>query len=776
MIGRRIAHYSVEVLLGAGGMGKVYRARDLALDRVVALKTVASEYDDGLRRRLLREAENAARLQHPAIATFFESGEADGVAYIAMEFVPGRTLRARLDAGPLPVDAASSTAATLLEALNHAHAAGVLHRDIKPENIMLSDDGGMPKLVDFGLAKASTGSGAPTLTNLTADRILGTVGYMSPEQLRGEPLDERSDLFALAAVLYEMLSGRPAFPGTGPAERIAAILSRDPEPLSGSVPPALNAVVRRALTKEREARYASASALLRELRAVSSGEAASELPATLAVVDLRNLSRQAEDDWIGSGIADSLTADLVRVPGLDVVAREKVLRAGAERAAAGAAAFDALAVGSLLGCRWVLSGSFQRLGGAIRLTTTLMEVATGRALAAEKLDGTLDTIFEMQDRLSQAVTATLNLRTPTPSPDVARGRDGQAFEYFSRGRRMWQRLEKGSLDQARELYEKAIAIEPNYAPALAGLAAYHAMRFTFTTNADELRDAADYARRAIAADPNMAEPHIWLGYALMREGRPQEAIAAERRAQALDAGNPYGWYFEGCVHLFHGDPAEALTLFQHVVQREPHPFASIGLSAAHCALGRLEEAAWCVRAAIETENSGIAGPTAGAGVFLSEYLRLQGRLDDARAACVTALAAVERSDHMYRDTFRGIGLLSLARIALDQGDPAGAAAVLRQLIAHVHGRHRALGGGYLAVAAQAALTRAGESPEHLAGARRLFEQRDRYNFSVIFLCSSATALLELARAAQAVGADDAPDLFDRAARAGAYEAVLLGAR
>ena len=332
MIGRRIGHYSIDALLGAGGMGKVYLARDLALDRVVALKTVASEYDDDQRRRLLREAESAARLQHPAIATFFESGEADGTAYIAMEFVRGRTLRARLGTAPLPVDAASSVAATLLEALNHAHAAGVLHRDIKPENIMLSDDSGMPKLLDFGLAKAAVDSGAPTFTNLTADRIVGTVGYMSPEQLRGEPLDERSDLFALAAVLYEMVSGRPAFPGPGPAARIAAILSRDPEPLSG-VPPALNAVLRRALSKDRDARYASASALLRELRAVSSGEASSELPQTLAVVDLRNLSRQAEDDWIGSGIADSLTADLVRVPGLDVVAREKVLRAAPQSAA-----------------------------------------------------------------------------------------------------------------------------------------------------------------------------------------------------------------------------------------------------------------------------------------------------------------------------------------------------------------------------------------------------------------------------------------------------------
>ena len=235
MLGRTLSHYLIESRLGEGGMGAVYLARDLALGRSAALKVVTNAVDADLRDRFFREAEASARLQHPAIATFYESSEADGQAFIAMEYVRGSTLRELLARGPLPVDTAIALTSALLEALNHAHAAGILHRDIKPENIIVTPDGA-PKLLDFGLAKGladAAGESDATVQNLTGGRILGTVGYMSPEQLRGEHLDAASDLFAVGAVLYEMVSGRPAFPGAHASERIAAILSKDPAPLTG---------------------------------------------------------------------------------------------------------------------------------------------------------------------------------------------------------------------------------------------------------------------------------------------------------------------------------------------------------------------------------------------------------------------------------------------------------------------------------------------------------------------------------------------------------------
>jgi serine/threonine protein kinase len=311
-------------------MGEVYLARDLALGRAAALKVMPEDLDAALKPRLLREAEASARLQHPAIATFYEAGESDGVAFIAMEYVPGQTLRDRLIDGPLPFPEALSMTASLLEALGHAHAAGILHRDIKPENVMLTS-GSSAKLLDFGIAKLFSSGADPeeaTATALTAaGEIIGTVGYMSPEQLKGLPLDARSDLFSLGAVLYEALSGNRAFPGRTAGERIAAILTRDPAPLEAAgLPPELRAVLSRALAREASQRYPSAASFLSDLRRATAGEFVSALPDTLAVMDFENLSRNPDDDWIGSGVAESVGAELARVPGLSVVAREKALK------------------------------------------------------------------------------------------------------------------------------------------------------------------------------------------------------------------------------------------------------------------------------------------------------------------------------------------------------------------------------------------------------------------------------------------------------------------
>lgn len=779
MIGRTLSHYRIDRQLGAGGMGSVYRARDLALGRDVAIKVVGDELDPSLRGRLLREAEAGARLQHPVIATFYEAGTADDdVAFIAMEYVRGSTLRDRLGSGSLPPDEAVAIASALLEALHHAHTTGILHRDIKPENVMLTE-AGTPKLLDFGLAKAIAGvpaAEAGTMMDLSAGRISGTAGYMSPEQLEGAELDARTDVFAVGAVLYELIAGRAAFPGAGVTERITAILTRDPAPLAGpGIRPALNDIVRRALARDRAARYPSASALLADLRALSSSDGFAPGPQTLAVVDLRNLLGRAEDDWIGSGIAETLTTDLARVNGLTVVSRDKVLKTARLAIAAGepAQGLDPFEIGGLLGCRWVLSGSFQRVASAIRITTSLAEVATGRVIAGEKIDGGMDGIFDIQDRLSQAVAAGLSLHVPSDSrqPDAP---SLSAFEYYARGRRLFFRLEKGTFDQARELYEKAIAIEPGHAPALSGLAGLHAMRFTFTTDPQELERAADYARRAVAADPHLADPHVWLGYARMRQGRMDEAIAAQQRAGELDPANGYPPYFAACAEQFRNHPAEALPFFQRAVTLEPpHAFAWIGLAWAHLALGRLDEARWCLEKAIALESSPATVPTPGAGAYLGECLRLSGRLTEARSACMAALEAVERSDHMYRDTFRGIALCSLGRIALDSHDRPAARAALVQLLAHARGRPRTLGGGHLMVQAMAGLARTGDGAPSLDEALRLFRDRDQFSFDTLWTCTDETTLVELGRAALALGREDGRALLERARDMASFEARAL---
>jgi serine/threonine protein kinase len=778
VLGQTLAHYRIESRLGEGGMGTVYLARDLALGRQAALKVVANNVEPELRERLLLEAEAGARLQHPAIATFYESSEVAEGAFIAMEYVRGRTLREVLGGGPVPAGTAIAISCALLEALHHAHAAGILHRDIKPENVILTESG-TPKLLDFGLAKAlraARRSDDATVANLTGGRIVGTVGYMSPEQLRGEDLEPASDLFALGAVVYELISGRPAFPGSHATERIAAILSQDPAPLAGvTVPPALWPVIQRALTKDPAGRYQSASAMLSDLRAINEGATvSSSLPQSLAVLDFRNLAGSSDDDWIGSGIAESVSADLSGVPGLALVGREKMLTTMRSKAAdAINHTANALTLGSILGCRWILLGSFQRLGTALRLTSQLTDVATGEVVAAEKLDGPVDTLFEMQDRLSRAVLFSLHLKLPTPAQGVIQRRDLRAFECYARGRRLFQRLEKGTFEQARELYEQAIREEPNHAEALSGLAALHAMRFTFTTDNAELDQASDYARRSIAAEPRRADPYVWLGYALMRHGRMDEALEVVLRANDLNPDDDYPQYFAGCIQQFRGRPAAALPFLQEAVERRSlHGFAWLALGCVHQSLGNLKECEWCLERAIAIEHEPGATPTAGASGLLGDCLRLQGRLSEAREACLAGIDAAERSDHMYRDTFRGISLCCLARTALDQGDAAAAHAALIQVLAHVRGRERTLGGGFLAVQALAGLARAGDGAPSLAEAVRLFRDRDRFNFSLLWTCNDETTLVELARSARALGLPD-DGMLERARDAGSYEARIL---
>jgi serine/threonine-protein kinase len=772
MIGRKVSHYRVERRLGAGGMGEVYLARDLALGREAALKLLPEGFAPELRARLLHEARASARLQHPGIATFYESGEAEGAAFIAMEYVPGLTLREHLQSGALPPEKALAMGVCVLEALAHAHAAGLLHRDIKPENVMITA-AGSAKLLDFGLAKealqADARTDAPTATALTgAGNIVGTVGYMSPEQLRGDPVDARTDVFAAAAVLYEAISGRPAFPGATPTERLAAILSKDPAPLTGAgLPRELWAVLARALARENSRRYPSAAAFLSDLHRVQEGGVVTALPESVAVLDLQNLSGDAADNWLGSGIAETLATDLARVPGLRVIPREKVLQV---RGALGERATDPIEIGLAIGCGRVLSGSFQKLGAALRVTLRVLDVSTGETIASEKIDGRLEDLFQMQDRLAAAVAASLNVHAPTPAP--ARPSLG-AYECYARGRRLWVRMEKGSFEQARELYEQAIAQDPAYAPALAGLAAMHAMRFTFTTDPGALDLATSYARRAIAADPRLGEPYVWLGYALTRQERFDEAFAAEKQALALDPGSFFAAYMAAAALVGANRAEEALPFAQKAVELEPTgAFNFLELGWIHFELGNLAEARWSLGKAVEVEGKG-PNTTAGVAGYLGECLRRQGQLEEARRHCLAGLDVADASDHMYRDIFRGFSLCTLGRVALEQGDQDAARAAFGQAASHIRGRPRAVGSGHILVQALAGLARAGAGEGPLAEALDLFETRKGpCNFLFFYGCVEHFTLLQLARAARALGrADQARRLYGRAREAGSLEAA-----
>jgi tetratricopeptide (TPR) repeat protein len=771
--GRTISHYRLESRIGAGGMGVVYRARDLALGREAALKILPDSFAPALRDRLRQEADACARLQHPAIATYYESGDTEGVTFIAMELVHGPTLRQRLRSGPLSADEAIAMVACLLEGLSHAHAVGILHRDIKPENIILTKERAA-KLLDFGLAKSllAAGPDAETMAGLTGGgAIAGTIGYMSPEQIRNDPLDVRSDLFQVGAVLYEALSGRPAFGGLTATERLAAVLSKDIAPLTTPpVPAELNAVLARALARDPSRRYPSAPAFLSDLIKVSAGEWTADLPQTIAVLDFQNLTGAAADDWIGSGMAESLGVDLGRAGGLTVVPRAKVLKA---RASLRSTDQDSAAVelGLALACRWVLAGEYRRLGPALRVTTKLVAVSTTRVIATERLDGTVEQIFDMEDRLVAATRASLAVEASADATTPPRT-ISSAYECYARGQRLFSRLEKGSFDQARELFEQAAQLDPGYAKALSGLAGISALRFTYATDADVLEEAISYGRRAIEADPLLAEAHLWLGYALWRSGHLAEADAEWQRTRELEPSWFYGFYFGAVAAYAGGKPDEALRLARRAVELEP----TVGvnwwcLGAVHLKTGHYVEAASCfernvrVNALHQQLVPGISG-------YWGECLRLMGHLDEARARCFAGLEEVERTDFMYRDSLRVFCLVTLGRVAMEQGDLDATRAAFDQAIAHVKGRPRTLAGGTLVVQALAGLARAGKDAAAYEAARTLDSRRHEFDFSWLWLCEEDVTCLDLARAAHVLGrSEDVRAFLERARQAGSVGAL-----
>ncbi len=735
-----------------------------------------------MRDRLLHEARTAARLQHPGIATFFEAGEADGQAYISMELVEGTTLRCRLQQGPLPLDVALSQTACLLGGLGHAHAVGILHRDIKPENIMLVGERAV-KLLDFGLAKefVQQPTDDRTITLLTEQgAVVGTIGYMSPEQLRGEKLDERSDLFSVGAVLYESISGKPAFPGKTPMERIANILARALDPLTGSgAMSQINSVLQKSLAKDRRQRYSSVGEFMTDLTRLASGELKVKLPNSVVVMDFDNISGNPDDQWIGTGVAESISADLSGTEGIDVTPRAKLSRLLAENSEVGLAA-DRQNIGLSLGCRWMVTGGFQKMGEALRFTIQLNELLTDTDVLTEKVDGSADAIFDMQDRLAELIKKRLGGSADSPAeveshaPATRVRPMFSAYEFYVKGREVWKRSGKSDLVEAQHLFEKAVAADPDYALAYAGLATVHALQFTYTTDHELIPLTKKFARRALELDPNLGEAHVWLGYAYINEYDIQHGFQHQLRAIELDSTTVMAHYFAGGCLIATNSRSQAEELFGQMhpedVVDDPHRWrfeqavnryrdsfrlqpnyvwSWLGAGIAHLALDQLDEAEICLRRATDIERSEPQLP--GIEGYLCEVLRRAERLDEARQCGLAGIATIEASDAMYRDTMRAVFLSSLGRAALQQGDTMAASVAFNQAVQHLRGRNRARGGGHPFVQALAGLAQSNGDVAALDEALQIWRNSGPWSFHFLYLCTADITLCALTRAALAVG-------------------------
>lgn len=507
--GDRLGPYEVMARLGEGGMGEVWRARDGRDGREVAIKTLRAELTDrASRERLLREARIGAGLDHPRVCRVLEIGEApDGSTFIVMELLAGETLTDRLRRGPIPLGALVPMALEILDGLAALHAIGVVHRDLKPSNVFLAPGG--VKLLDLGLARPTvplSGSGDDVEKLTVTGAIVGTPRYMAPEQVLGQPVDARTDLFALGAILFEMASGRPAFGGGGMMGILHAVLHQQPPALGGSLAvAALDRVIRGALAKRPDDRPASAAALAADLRGLVAltdvAAAVTVRPMSrLVVLPFRLLRPDPELDFLPFGLADALTAALSGLPSL--VVRSSLV-------AARLADLDPKAIAKEADVDLVLTGTLLSSGEQLRVATQLVEVPAGTVALSHTVQATRRDVFQVQDELTQRIVESLALPLTDREARMLR-RDVPAsplaHELLLRGNQAAG--QPGSWSVARDLYRRAVEEDPRYAPAWARLARCHWRLGKFGRDGQAEVDAAEEAlRRALDLNPDLPMAH-----------------------------------------------------------------------------------------------------------------------------------------------------------------------------------------------------------------------------------------------------------------------------
>jgi len=545
----QIGRYAILRKLGEGGMGVVYAARDIRLERTVALKTMSSlAGEETARKRFWREARAAASVSHPNVCQIFEIGEDNGQLFISMELLEGEPLSARLARGPLSVAETLPLALEMLRALSALHARAIVHRDLKPSNVFLTPYG--VKLLDFGLARWSDTERARSLASVTeltrSGMLVGTPRYMAPEQTTGEGVDARSDLFAAGAILFEMLAGRPAFGGRNVVEILYSTLHEQPPALSGSpAVAAVDRVIRRALAKRPEDRPASAEVMADELSAVRS-DFGQEAPALaraltrLVVLPFRVLRSDPETDFLAYSLPDAIATSLSGVGSLTV-------RSSAIAARFGGEAPDLKALAAEADVDRVVMGTLLRSGDQLRATAQLVEAPAGTLLTSHTVQSSLGDLFRLQDDITRRVVEALSLplavSESVPTPDAPHS--ARAYELYLRANELARTYE--GLPEARDLYERCLQLDPNFAPAWAQIGRCHRVIGKFVTPSPDSNARAEEAfRRALELNPRLSLAHRFSAHLEAETGQTQAALV-----RLLGEANRHGnnaELFAGLVH------------------------------------------------------------------------------------------------------------------------------------------------------------------------------------------------------------------------------------
>ncbi|MFY9906217.1 MAG: protein kinase [Terriglobales bacterium] len=775
--GTQLAHYSIISLLGSGGMGEVYLAEDTRLRRKVALKMLAPELtlnERGLR-RFEQEALAASALNHPSILTIYEFGQANGMHFIASEFVDGATLRKKIMVGRLELNAAIDIAIQMASALAAAHASGIVHRDIKPENVIVRTDG-LVKVLDFGIAKLSEKRQGDRRSGMTVTSsisepgmVMGTARYMSPEQARGVDVDARSDIFSLGSVIYELVTGRSAFEGETASDVIAEILKVEPPPpaeFAPDVPPELEHIIGKALRKDRDNRYQTVKDLLIDLqdykkeaefqaklqkgirperalagwtsrtpaRAIPArrraaptsflgnwwiapiaalvvailvigyflerrwnGPPTSARPRSLAVLPFRNLKQDPQTDFLGFSLADEIITKLGYVNALTIRPSSSVDKYRNQ-------IIDPNRVAADLKVDTLLTGSFMKDGDDLRINAQLIDVKPDKILWRESFDLKYDKLLTVQDRVAQQIIKGLELNlSPAEAANLKPEKpiSTAAYEYYLRG------IDLYSLNQfaaAIEMLEKSTALEPNYAPAWAHLGR------AYTTNASlQFGGREDYGKaqnayeKAIALNPALVEPRIYMANLLTDTGRVEQAVPLLRSVLQDSPNNAEAHWELGYAYRFGGMLKESVAECEKARQNNPQVKINSSAMNSYLYLGEYEK---FLQSLPVNDSVYILFYRGFAEYYLNDLDQAARDFDRAfeeNSSLLPAAVGKALSDSIKHDQAGGLKLLQQTESKIDErgvSDAEGiykvaqAYAVLADKVSALHMLRHSIGGGF----------------------------------------------------------------------------------
>ncbi len=605
LVGRTISHYEVLEHLGTGGMGSVYKARDVKLDRTVALKFLPPHLtrDPEAKRRFLQEARTTSSLQHKNICVVYDIDETDdGQMFISMECIEGETLNARIANGPLTIQESVRITMQVAAGLARAHESGIIHRDLKPANVMITRDGSA-KILDFGLAKA--GSGA--LLTLPGT-LLGTVAYMSPEQASGDEVDHRSDLWSLGVMLYEMVTGQRPFAGEyDQAVMYAIIHERHPSPHAAGmeIPAPLETILDRCLEKSPEGRYPDAASLLDVLGRLEkeAKHPQADHPKSIAVLPFTDISPEKDNKYFSDGLAEEIIAKLSRLQNVRIVSQSSVIHY--ERAGK-----TTHQIAAELRVQYLLEGSVRKHGTSLRITTHLIDAGQDAYLWAETYNGTMEEIFDIQEDVADRIVRALKVRL---SPDDRRSLKRRAtdntgaYQSYLKGRFFWSKRTKEGFLTAIRYFEEAIGKDALYAPAWAGIADAYLLLTDFAElpRSESYAKAKSAVQKALEIDDHLAEAHASLGLlALLTEWDWPTAENEFRLAieSSPNYATAHHWYAEWLS--MQGRFEEAISEISHAVELDPlSPAALKDNGLIHYYARAYDSAIDCAKKALELDSN-----------------------------------------------------------------------------------------------------------------------------------------------------------------------------